>query len=92
MQNIYTYNVNYNWSLNNIEENVRQDNLVKKEDYEQLNRLLNKINSVLKLRVGWFDSNGRCSHSCQVNCQNKCQLSCQACNTKQCHNQKCGTH
>ena len=92
MQNIYTYNVNYNWSLNNIEENVRQDNLVKKEDYEQLNRLLNKINSVLKLRDGWFDSNGRCSHSCQVNCQNKCQLSCQACNTKQCHNQKCGTH
>lgn len=92
MQNIYTYNVNYNWSLNNVEQNVRQDNLVKKEDYEQLNRLLNKINSVLKLRDGWFDSNGRCSHSCQVNCQNKCQLSCQACNTKQCHNQKCGTH
>ena len=52
----------------------------------------NKINSILKLRDGWFSSNGRCNYSCQVNCQNKCQLSCQACNTKQCHNQKCGTH
>ena len=91
-ENIYTYNVSKNWSLNNLEENIRQDNLVKKEDYEQLNRLLNKINSILKLRDGWFSSNGRCNYSCQVNCQNKCQLSCQACNTKQCHNQKCGTH
>lgn len=86
------YNVNTKWSTNNVEQNVRQDNLVKKEDYEQLNRLLKKIDAVLKLRDGWFDSNGRCSHSCQVACQNRCQLSCQGCNTSQCHNQKCGTH
>ena len=27
----------------------------------------------------------------QINCQNRCQVSCQGCNTKQCHDQNCGS-
>lgn len=84
-KNVYTFDVNRNWNLNN-------ENLVKKADYQQLQQLLDKIERCLKLRDGWFDSNDRCIYTCQVSCQNRCQVSCQACNTKQCHDQKCGTH
>ena len=78
--------------LNNEKNGVVQDNLIRKEDYLQMQRVLDKINAVLKLRDGWFDRNGRCNLSCQVQCQHGCQVSCQHCNTHQCHNQKCGTH
>ena len=95
-QEIVLYNVDKNWSLNNVSTTttgtVRQDNLVRKEDYEQLRRVLNKIDALLNTRDNWFDNNGRCSYNCQVACQSVCQLSCQGCNTRQCHNQKCGTH
>lgn len=84
-KNVYTFDVNRNYSLNNEE-------VVKKADYQQLQQLLDKIEKCLKLRDGWFDSNDRCIYTCQVACQNRCQVSCQACNTKQCHDQKCGTH
>jgi hypothetical protein len=79
-------------TLNNTDNGIRQDNIVRKEDLDQIQRVLDKINAVLKLRDGWFDSNGRCNLSCQVQCQHGCQVSCQSCNTHQCHNQKCGTH
>ena len=79
-------------TLNNIENEVRQDNIVRKDDLDQIQRVLDKINSVLKLRDGWFDRNGRCSVNCQIQCQSGCQVNCQNCNTKQCHNQKCGMH
>lgn len=82
---VYTFDVNQNWKLNN-------EDIVRKSDYEQLNTLLKKIENCLKLRDKWFDNNQRCNLNCQVNCQNRCQVSCQRCNTKQCHDQKCGTH
>lgn len=84
-KNTFTFDVNRNYSLNNEE-------VVKKADYQQLEQLLDKMDRCLKLRDGWFDSNDRCIYTCQVACQNRCQVSCQACNTKQCHDQKCGTH
>ena len=84
-KNIYTFDRNKNYSLNNEE-------VIRKADYQQLEQLLDKMDKCLKLRDGWFDSNDRCIYTCQVACQNRCQVSCQACNTKQCHDQKCGTH
>jgi len=91
---IYLYNINDNWALNNSADNpdVVQDNLIREEDYKQLERILTKIDKVLALKDGWFDENGLCRRGCQVNCQNRCQVSCQRCNRKQCHNQKCGAH
>ena len=79
-------------TLNNIEKNIRQDNIIRKKDTEQIQKVLDKISEVLKLKDGWFDRNGRCIVNCQVYCQHGCQVSCQYCNTHQCHNQKCGTH
>ena len=82
---VYTFNVNQNWELDN-------EHIVRKSDLEQVQKLLEKIGNCLRMRDGWFDSNDRCQRSCQVNCQTRCQASCQGCNTKQCHDQKCGTH
>lgn len=81
---VYTKNINTNYKLKN-------EDLVRQEDVDQIKRLLNKIRNILKKRDGWFDSNGRCNYSCQVTCQKHCQLSCQLCNWSQCHNQHCGS-
>ena len=91
------YDRNKKITMNNIEQidqtiSTRQDDIIRKEDTEQILRVLDKINAVLKLRDNWFDKSGRCSLSCQVQCQHGCQVSCQSCNTHQCHNQKCGMH
>lgn len=91
------YDRNEKITMNNIEQidqtiSTRQDDIIRKEDTEQILRVLDKINAVLKLRDNWFDKSGRCSLSCQVQCQHGCQVSCQSCNTHQCHNQKCGMH
>lgn len=89
---IYLYDINSDWALNNKESGVVQDNLIREEDYKQLERILTKIDKVLARKDGWFDESGLCRRGCQVNCQNRCQVSCQRCNRKQCHNQKCGAH
>lgn len=81
---IYTFDNNSNWKLDN-------EDVIRKTDYQQLQQILKKIEKTLKLRDGWFKDD-RCDISCQVACQNRCQVACQACNTKQCHDQKCGTH
>lgn len=81
---IYTFDNNSNWKLDN-------EDVIRKTDYQQLQQILKKIEKTLKLRDNWFKDD-RCDISCQVACQNRCQVACQACNTKQCHDQKCGTH
>ena len=70
---------------------LKNEEYIKKHEYDQLNKILDSIGNCLKKKDGWF-SNGVCNFSCQVKCQNSCQVSCQLCNTKQCHDQKCGTH
>jgi hypothetical protein len=82
--NILTFNVDSNYSL-------KSDETVKYEDYEEINEVLDRISICLNRRNKWFDSNGRCQLTCQVNCQHTCQISCQGCNTKQCHHQHCGS-
>lgn len=82
---VLTYNINKNYALDESE-------IVKYEDIEEIDNVLNKIETCLSRRNNWFDSFGRCQLTCQVNCQHTCQISCQACNRKQCHDQKCGMH
>lgn len=84
-KDVYTFDNDTNWKLN-------RENVVKKSDYQQIQKLLEKMQKCLSLRDKWFDSNDRCVYSCQVACQNTCQISCQLCNTHQCHDQKCGVH
>jgi hypothetical protein len=81
---LYTFDGDKNWKLDN-------EAVIRKTDYQQLQQILKKIEKTLKLRDGWYKDN-RCDINCQVACQNRCQVSCQGCNTKQCHDQKCGTH
>lgn len=81
---VLTYNVDKNYKLDESE-------IVKYNDYEEINSVLTKIDKCLAKRNNWFDGNGRCQLSCQVSCQHSCQLSCQGCNRKQCHNQSCGS-
>lgn len=83
-KDVLTFDVNTNSVLNN-------DEIVKKSDYEHINSVLNRIQSCLNKKSTWF-SGGICARLCQTSCQNRCQKSCQGCNTKQCHDQKCGTH
>lgn len=82
---ILTFNVNKNYALNESE-------IIKYQDIEEIENVLNKIETCLSRRNNWFDSFGRCQLTCQVNCQHTCQISCQRCNRKQCHDQKCGMH
>lgn len=67
------------------------NDIVKKADYDSVNNVLSRIQMCIDKKNSWF-SGGICSRNCQVSCQTRCQISCQACNTKQCHDQKCGTH
>lgn len=83
--NVLTYNGNKKYAL-------REDEVVKYDDYDEIDKLLTKIEQCLGRRNNWFDSNGRCQLSCQIMCQHTCQISCQGCNRKQCHDQKCGMH
>ena len=82
--NVCTYDNNTFSKLNN-------DNIIKKSDYEVVEKVLNRIQQCLNKKSNWFSS-GLCARQCQVSCQKTCQLVCQGCNTKQCHNQKCGMH
>ena len=70
---------------------LENEDYIKKHEYDQLNKILDSIGNCLKKKDGWF-KDSRCNINCQVKCQNSCQVSCQLCNTKQCHDQKCGTH
>ena len=70
---------------------IENEDYIKKHEYDQLNKILDSIGNCLKKKDGWF-KDSRCNINCQVKCQNSCQVSCQLCNTKQCHDQKCGTH
>lgn len=81
---VLTYNIDENYKLDKSE-------IVKYQDYEEINNVLNKIEGCLAKRNNWFDANGRCQITCQVKCQHTCQLSCQGCNRKMCHNQHCGS-
>ena len=83
-KDVLTFDVNTNTVLGNGE-------IVKKSDYEHINSVLNRIQTCLNKKSSWF-SGGICARLCQTSCQNRCQKSCQGCNTKQCHDQKCGTH
>lgn len=67
------------------------DNIIRAEDYNMMVKVLDRIYDTINTRSNYF-TNGLCNRSCQVSCQLGCQLGCQGCNTKQCHNQKCGTH
>ena len=69
----------------------KAEGIVKKDDYELIRDVLERIRQCLVQRNNWFTYNGICSRSCQVNCQNTCQVSCQGCNWKQCHDQSCGS-
>lgn len=84
MTDIYTFDGDKSFKLD-------KSKIVKKEHYEQLTKILDRIENCLNKRKNWFTS-GLCSRYCQVSCQRQCQISCQGCNTKQCHNQKCGMH
>ena len=70
---------------------LEHEDIVKKSDYESIQNVLDRIQTCLNSKNTWFSS-GLCSRTCQVSCQRSCQLACQGCNSKQCHNQKCGTH
>lgn len=83
-KDVLTFYNNENYALNNSE-------IVKKSDYEQIEKVLERIQMCIDKKSSWF-SGGICSRTCQVSCQNRCQTSCQACNTRQCHDQKCGVH
>ena len=72
-------------------QSSQAEGIVKKSDYELIRTVLERIKDCLIQKNSWFTYNGICSRSCQINCQNRCQVSCQACNTKQCHDQNCGT-
>lgn len=68
-----------------------ESEIVRYQDYEEIENVLKKIDMCLSKRNIWFDNGGRCQLSCQVKCQHTCQLSCQGCDRKQCHNQHCGS-
>ena len=72
--------------------NIENKDYITKHEYDQLEAILDGIGECLSKKDGWFSTNDKCNFSCQVKCQNTCQVSCQLCNTKQCHDQKCGTH
>lgn len=75
----------------NPTESSQAEGIVKKSDYELIRSVLERIKDCLIQKNSWFTYNGICSRSCQINCQNRCQVSCQGCNTKQCHDQNCGS-
>lgn len=70
----------------------KDEDIVKQRDYKQLQLIINRIKDYLNTKNEWFSTSGICQRSCQIVCQSGCQISCQRCNTKQCHDQKCGTH
>ncbi len=78
------------YDINDIKQ-INNDNIIKKSDYENITKVLDRIQTCLNKKNSWFDSK-LCARQCQVSCQKTCQLACQGCNTKQCHNQKCGMH
>lgn len=62
---------------------------VKASDFNAIETVVNKINTVLSGYNSYWDSGNLCQRSCQLNCQVGCQVACQSCVTSQCHDQWC---
>jgi hypothetical protein len=88
--NIYTSIGNGSRALSAV--SVSAPNKIFGSEFTQFIDILDEVDQNLQQFNSYWDSGNRCARSCQIACQTACQTACQACNTSQCHNQKCGFH
>ena len=57
------------------EEEITTSNVILWADYLYDLQKLNRLKEYVSMKDSWFDSDGYCQRSCQINCQTKVQKS-----------------